>query len=129
MEVYESFISAWTTALSAVDRLVQGNSLSVHDGAVLFGLSAWHLYPDLNVTGSVTKTARQNDTLIAAGTIATIGLRGNECEPEIHNGVYWSLPLAHVRYYGDAVVSERSIKSGQSRVFIKEIWQVALGSL
>ena len=67
------------------------------------------------------------DPLIAPGGVVTIGLQG--VEPEDSRGVYWSLSLAHVRYYGDPVKSEGSVNSGLSRISIEDMWLVALGSM
>ena len=86
MKVYESVMLAWRTALSTVDKLIEGISQSVQNGAVLLGLSAWHLYPDLIVLGSVRTSTRQNDPLIAPSGTITLGLQGNE--PENSRGVY-----------------------------------------
>lgn len=127
LKVYSSVMLAWRTAMSTIDNLIQGVSQSVSNGAVLLGLLAWHLYPDLIVLGSVPIFARQNDPLIAPGGTVTLGLQENESENS--QSVYWSLSLAHVRYYGDPVLSERSLDSTQSRISIEDLWQVTLGSL
>ena len=50
-------------------------------------------------------------------------------EQDDGRGVYWSLPLAHVRYYGDPVVSERSINPNLKRISFDDLWLVTLGSL
>ena len=88
-------------------------------------MSAWHLYPDLIVLGNVTVNTRQKDSLINPSGIVTLGLQG--IEPENSRGVYWSLPLAHVRYYGDPVVSEACVQT--SRISMDDLWQITLGSL
>lgn len=126
-KVYTSVMLAWKTAMSTIDKLIQGISQSVSSGAVLLGLLAWHLYPDLIVLGSIPRLARQNDPLIAPGGSVTLGLQENELETS--RGVYWSLSLAHVRYYGDPVTFERSLDSTQSRISIEDLWQIALASL
>lgn len=127
MNVYASVMQAWKTAMTMMDKLVDGISHSVHDGAVLLGLSSWHLYPDLLVLGKVMADTRQRDPLISPGGMVTIGLQ--VAEPNDSRGVYWSLPLAHVRYYGDPVISERSMNSDSSRISIDDLWLVTLGSL
>ncbi len=126
MNVYASVMQAWKTAMTMMDKLVDGISHSVHDGAVLLGLSSWHLYPDLLVLGKVMADTRQRDPLISPGGMVTIGLQ--VAEPNDSRGVYWSLPLAHVRYYGDPVISERSMNSDSSRISIDDLWLVTLGS-
>ena len=125
MDVYASVMQAWNTAMITMDKLVEGSSQSVQNGAVLLGLSAWHLYPDLIVLGNVTVNTRQKDSLINPSGIVTLGLQG--IEPENSRGVYWSLPLAHVRYYGDPVVSEGCVQN--SRISVDDLWQITLGSL
>ena len=47
MNVYTSVMQAWKTAMTTMDKLIDGISHSIHNGAVLVGLSSWHLYPDL----------------------------------------------------------------------------------
>ena len=127
MNVYPSVMQAWKTAMTTMDKLIDGISHSVHNGAVLVGLSSWHLYPDLITLGKSTAETRQKDPLIAPGGIVTIGLQIEEQNDS--RGVYWSLPLAHVRYYGDPVVSERSINPDSSRISFDDLWLVTLGSL
>ena len=127
MNVYTSVMQAWKTAMTTLDKLINGISHSVHNGAVLLGLSSWHLYPDLITLGNSTAETRQKDPLIAPGGIVTIGLQ--IVEQDDGRGVYWSLPLAHVLYYGDPVVSERSINSDGSRISFDDLWLVTLGSL
>ena len=46
---YRSVINAWTTALSSMEKIINGAPLRVHNGAILLGLSSWHIYPDLEV--------------------------------------------------------------------------------
>ena len=110
-----------------MDRLVEGIGHSVDNGAVLLGLSAWHLYPDMVVVGGLAVAPRQADHLIAPGGDITVGLQG--IDQDDSSGVHWSLSLTHVRYYGDPVKSRGSTNSGLSRILIDDIWQVALGSL
>ena len=80
LQVYNSVTLAWRTAMSTIVDLIQGVSQSLSNEAVLLGLLAWHLYPDLIVLGSVPKCARQNDPLIAPGATVTLGLQENESE-------------------------------------------------
>lgn len=127
MDVYASVMQAWKTAMITMDKLVGGMGHSVQDGSVLLGLSSWHLYPDLIVLGKVTAETKQGDSLIAPGGIVTIGLQGVEAHQD--RGVYWSLPLAHVRYYGDPIKAEGSITLDSSRASIDQLLLVALGSL
>ena len=123
---YDGVISAWTTAMLTVDKLVTGVAQSAREGSAFLGLSAWHLYPDMLVLGRTTKNLRQNDELIAPGGLLTLGFEDNETRQD---GVFWSLPLAHMRYYGDPVIVRGSLGSDASKVSIDQFLLVALGSL
>ena len=123
MEVYKSVVFAWGEAMKMMNGLIDGGSCIVKDGAVLLGLSSWHLYPDMIVLGH-EKIIRQNDPLLRGQV--TLDLQGNGPNSR---GVYWSLPLAHVHYYDDPVVSDRSLDSTPPRISIEDLWQIILGSL
>ncbi len=127
-DTYDSVISAWTTAMLTVEKLVTGVAQSVREGSALLGLSAWHLYPDMLVLERTTngvRSVRQNDELIASGGLLT--LDSNDCEMR-QDGLFWSLPLVHMRYYGDPVIVRGSLSSDASKVSIDQ-FLVALGSL
>jgi len=66
------------------------------------------------VLGSNSTEVKQNDPVVNPGGIITIGLQGNNLEST--RGVYWSLPLVYVRYYGDPLQSEGLISSDSSCV-------------
>lgn len=123
---YESVVDAWKTAMTTMEKLIAGIPQSVHTGASLLGLASWHLYPDMIVLGNRTKEVRQKDKLIEPGGLVTVGLQDIKSDM---NGVFWSLPLAHIRYYGEAVAATSSTASNTSRVSINQLLQVALGSL
>ena len=125
--VYSSVMQAWKTAMTIMDKLIEGVSHGTNDGAVLLGLSAWHIYPDLVILGASNKEVHQRDPLVVAGGTVTIGL--SRADPETSLGVYWSLPLANVRYYGDPVTSVASVSSDASRISIDDMFQVVIGSL
>jgi hypothetical protein len=75
---YMSVLEAWNSAMSLSGKLIQGQPQEVHDGTVLLGLSAWHLYPDLVVIGKTTMKVSQKDPLIRPGGILTLGLYGED---------------------------------------------------
>jgi hypothetical protein len=126
-QVYSGVTEAWKSALETVDKIVMGFPYSVaRDGAVLAALSAWHLYPDMVVLSTSNEAIIQNDDLIASGGVVTIGLTGNESEQG--NGVFWSLSLAHLRFYGPPVVASRSVNSDSGRLTTMELGQVILGA-
>ncbi|KAH8809362.1 hypothetical protein F5884DRAFT_901460 [Xylogone sp. PMI_703] len=127
MDVYTSVINAWKVAMTTMDKLVQGMGHSVREGCVLLGLAAWHIYPDMIALGTSSTEIKQKDPLVNPGGIITFGLQG--ITPESTGGVYWSLPLAYVRYYGDPVQSEGYISSDSSRVSMSQFALVILGAL
>jgi hypothetical protein len=126
-QVYSSVIEAWKTALEAVDKVIGGAAYSVRDGAVLVALSAWHLYPGIVVLGKHNQEIQQHGDLIETGGVITIGLTENDSENG--KGVYWSLSLAHLRYYGLPVIASRSMASDSGRLSITDLMQVVLGAV
>lgn len=126
LDLGESVIDAWTSAMVIVNNFIAGQPQSVQTGAPLLGLASWHLYPDLTVFGkdNEVKKTDQRDVLIHRGGTLTLGI-----EDTRRDGVYWSLPLAHLRYYADPVQLEACLHSRVSRVSIDQLLHVALGSL
>lgn len=124
--VYQSVIKSSETALLLMENLLNGQPQRAGTGAFLLGLSAWHLYPDMVVHGTVTKKIEQKDDLCPKGGVVTLGL---ESVKGAGNGIYWSLPLAHLRYYGDPVQSSRSTGDNALRVSMDQLVYVSLGSL
>ena len=126
MTVYQSVINSSKLALNAMEKVLKGESHRVQSGALLLGLSAWHLYPDMVVHGTVTKEIRQNDDLFPIGSLISLGLESDE---GIDQGVFWSIPLAHLRYYGDPVKSSRCTGHDAARISVDQLVYVALGAL
>ena len=125
--VYTSVMEVWLKAMATLDKLIQGMPQRVQEGAVLLGLSAWHLYPDMCALGHDSTMIHQKDVLIHEGGIITLGLAN--ADPDRDDGIYWSLPLAHLRYYGDPVTRTASAGDQSSRVSVDQLQQVALGSI
>ena len=123
-DVYESVILAWRTAMIAIESSVSGVSQSVQNGAPPLGHLAWHLYPDMIVLGDQSKEIKQADHVIPTGTLITIGL---QYQVSTSRGVFWSLPLAHLRFYGDPVVAQSSTET-ESGLSADQLMLVALGS-
>ena len=46
---YSSVLPSWKDAMEGIESLIKGMPQRLRDGAVLLGLSAWHIYPDLLV--------------------------------------------------------------------------------
>lgn len=127
IDTYQSVMSAWTDSMAQMESLVLGIPQKSHSGDILLALSAWHLFPDMALVTPCIKNVRQNDSIFASGGILTIGLETPHPNPN-QNGVYWSLPLAHLRHYGEPVQSEHSINSlERSRISLEEFLQAALG--
>ena len=89
-----------------MNDLILGRPQRINDGDVMLGLLSWHLYPDMTVLGVGTRTYHvpQQDRLIAPGGMITVGMGSREGCPD--ETIYWSLPLAHMRFYGDPVNAE-----------------------
>ncbi|KAI9685627.1 MAG: hypothetical protein M1820_010777 [Bogoriella megaspora] len=66
------------------------------------------------------------DKLISQGGLVTIGLQTSDLDPA--RGITWTMPLAHLRYYGKPVVSHRTVGSSPTRVPFQRIVHAALGS-
>ncbi|BAE58905.1 unnamed protein product [Aspergillus oryzae RIB40] len=110
-----------------VQNLLMGISQRVNSGAVLLALSAWHLYPDMDVFCVSNKTVEQEDALMSGAGRLIVGLE--DADPSYSTGIFWSLSLSHLRYYGDPVLCRRSVAEDASRVSFNEFTLVALGCL
>ena len=126
--VYDDVMNIWTKALTTTELLVSGAAQSIYSGEVLLGLSAWHLYPDICVIGDKATTVDQKDDLVQKGGLMTIGLR-DLGRSERSSGISWSMPLASLRYYGEAVMSHGGVGSQSTRVSFDRLIQVAIGSM
>jgi hypothetical protein len=120
---YVSVIEVWKETLLGLELLVNGSSQELRSVNLLLGLSALHLYPDLNVLTKRDPLVRQNDDLVPG--ILTIGLSRNSTNGEA--GIRWSLPLAHLRYYGDPVYRTRLARVEGSRLTLAQFRQFILG--
>ena len=126
INVYQSVIESSRIALLSMEKLLTGQPQRAQNGAFLLGLSSWHLYPEMVVHGAVTQKIDQKDDLFPPGSVVALGLEGLK---GVDKGVYWSFPLAHLRYYGDPVQSSRSTGHDASRISIDHLIYVSLGSL
>ena len=111
--------------MAAMERLLQGMPQRIQDGSLILGISAWHLYPDISVAGS-SVLIQQRDGLVRTGGIVTVGIQ-NRLEGD--EGVYWSLPLSHLKYYGRPVIELARAGLGESQITIEELLLVTLGSV
>jgi len=110
-----------------LDNLIRGIPQNVQEPEVLLGLLAWHIYPDMSIIGDTVKSVFQKDPLVAPGGIITLGMISNTDSDA--NGISWSLPLSHLRYYGEPVAGTASIENTASRISFEEMMFVALGGL
>jgi len=78
------------------------------------------------VLGPKSTEVKQKDPLIPKGGVLTVGF--TSMSPDSGKGVFWSLPLAHLRFYGDPVRISSSISVDASRIQFDELLQVVLGS-
>ncbi|RYP42064.1 hypothetical protein DL767_000576 [Monosporascus sp. MG133] len=101
--LYSNVIDVWTSALTAMEGLVSGRPYVVRDGPVLLGLSAWHIYPDMVIfdTHSCNKHVAMNDSLVKDGGLLSLGI--SDAGRQEEQGVFWSLSLAHHKFYGEAI--------------------------
>jgi len=126
--VYESVISAWKNAMTAMENLLKGMPQMVQGGAVLLGLSAWHIYPDMVVLkNESTVETKFDDDLVPKGGLMTIPTKHTSTEDG--QGVRWSLSLAHLRFYGEPVKISRSSGAELSRITFDQLALVLLGAI
>ena len=123
---YKSVIEVWTTAMKTLQDLILGKPQRISKGALLVGLSCWHIYPDLNIVGPLAHV-RFNDELVDQGGIVTLGLQSATLGDDL--GVRWSLSLSHLRYYGDPVTVTTSSSANGSRITMEELHMIALGAV
>lgn len=125
--LYDGVIRAWTQAMCGLERLLNGESQSVTDGAILLAISAWHLYPNLLVLGREPTNVDFGDRGIHTSGILTVGITGAQGPKEgAKEGIYWSMALSHYRHYGRALNAVGEI---DDRLTIDQLHFVALGSL
>ena len=122
---YETVRLTWTRAMEVLEKLFDNVPQQACDRAVIRGISAWHLYPDLLVFQADATKVSFRDPLFRTSAILSLGLEYNGQPSD--NFVRWSLALSHLRYYGDPV----PVRSNEqlSRVHISQLWLVALGAI
>jgi len=130
--LFTSVTKAWTVALETLEKIICGMSCSITDGAVIVALLSWHVYPDLILLSPKVQEIKQHDGLIKTAGQITIGLIPPSSDPDFNqSGVHWSLSLGHLRYYGTAEVTSRSLHctpSGGHRFTFDEFLLIYIGS-
>ena len=131
--VYDSVIAAWPSAMTVLNKLVEGMPHSIENSAILLALSAWHLFPNMSVLSTENHFIKQDDPLIDPRGILTLGLqstvsiRSQGKYEDIGRGITWSLPLAYYRFYGGPVEKEKNLNTHGSRISMHQLVLVALG--
>lgn len=125
-DTYRSVMQGWKDAMIAMNNLITGIPQRVDSGAALLGITSWHLYPDMIVLQKGTELIKQRDNLAAHTGILTVGLHtGGESQ----GSVSWSLPLAHLRYYGTPVRTSRQIGVESTGISMDQFGYILLGSV
>ena len=122
-ELYASVTNAWISALTTMNNLVNGTPQKVQSGAILLGLSAWHLYPDISILSGSSNVILQRDPLIAPLGVLTIS--HEICDSD--KKVTWSLPLAYMKYYGEPQNFCRTLGQDNTRISMDQFGFVVLG--
>jgi len=114
-KTYGNVVQAWTSAMVQMEKLLDGVPLlRLQSGDICLGMSSWHLYPDMVHLSSESKTIEQNDPIFQGGGIVTLGLDPVDAgDTKAHTSIYWSLPLANLRYYGLPVSRCRNISTAE----------------
>lgn len=120
---YDSVVEVWKDTLAGMELLVSGVSQELRTVNLLLGLSALHLYPDMDVVTKKQPMVRQMDPLVPG--ILTVGLSRYHTTGDA--GIRWSLPLAQLRYYGDPVQRTQLARAEGSRVTLVQFRQLVLG--
>lgn len=129
--VYASVIAAWKASMTTMEELIQGVPQAVEDGAALLGLASWHIYPDMVVLGSESPNLTMSDSLVAPGGTLTLGIQYplESKASRNRNGIYWSLSLAHLRFYGEPVLAARKLNSSNSKITWDQLGAAVLACL
>ncbi|KAF4957164.1 hypothetical protein FSARC_11373 [Fusarium sarcochroum] len=126
-DTYSSVIEAWITALKTMEAVVSGVAQSIRDASIILALTSWHLYPDMFVLGAGSDPVAQHDPLLPAEAKVTLGQ--SSYTPGADSLACWSLPLAYLKYYGDPVLTTRTIGESTSRLSVPEFAYVVFGSV
>ncbi|QIW98117.1 hypothetical protein AMS68_003635 [Peltaster fructicola] len=123
MSVYTSVLPAWNSALQAMEHIMNGRPQAVNIGPPLLALSAWHLYPDLLVLGETEVHVEFHDKLVSESGKLTIGL---ELDSNEARGIFWSLSLKHLKFYG-LPVDSTGTHNNNARLTFPQFRVVILG--
>ena len=130
--VYDSVIHSWTSAMIALNKLIEGMPHSIENSSILLALSAWHLFPNMSVLSSSNIFIKQDDPLIDSPGVLTLGLQSAQSAVSrssndlMGRGITWSLPLAFYRFYGGPVQKEKALNTDGSRISIAQLLQICM---
>lgn len=81
----------------------------------------------MSVLGDKSRYIKQLDPLVAQGGIITLGMQNRSDHTD--DGIFWSLPLAHLHYYGDPIVATGRTGLRESHVTFDQFPCVILGAV
>ncbi|KAK0670780.1 hypothetical protein QBC41DRAFT_220996 [Cercophora samala] len=122
---YETVVITWTRAMEVLEKLLHNTPQQACDRAVLRGISAWNLFPNLLVFQVEATKVSFSDKLFP--NLAVLSLRLEYKSGSSESFTQWSLALSHFKYYGDPVTV--SSHEQLSRIYMPQLWLVALGAL
>ncbi|KAI4595251.1 hypothetical protein KJ359_006925 [Pestalotiopsis sp. 9143b] len=123
-KTYNDIIENWKLAMITLQNAIQGVPQDISNSAVLLGITAWHIYPDVIVFNPI-QPIHLNDTLVSKSGTIKLGLVRNLAYDD--GNVNWSVSLSHLRYYGQPVAIERSLTMDTDRITIQDLQYIALG--
>lgn len=126
-DVYAIVKKVWQNSIQVAEKLLAGECYRTSTSEPLLALSAWHLYPDMAILSPNTADVLQEDPLFHAGGILTLGMSTAGSQSE--NGITWSLPLSHLRFYGKPVTKTRSLGLESERIDFEDLKYMVLGTV
>ncbi|KAF5552211.1 hypothetical protein FNAPI_7126 [Fusarium napiforme] len=124
---FVSVIDAWKLAVETTEKLILGIPQEAQNGAAILGLSAWHIYPDIHVYGNKNIEVTMNDELVAAGGV--LSLASCPSQRTESRGVYWSLCLSHLKFYGPPVQRNQSLEKDPRRIPFDHLLHATVGAI
>ena len=126
-DIYSIVKKVWQKSMDVIEKLLAGEPQSTSTPEPLLGLAAWHLYPDMTVLTAHPSDVLQGDDLFSTGGILTLGMISKGSASE--NGISWSLPLSHMRFYGKPVTKTGALGLGSERVYFRDLKFLILGAV
>ncbi|KAF5675181.1 hypothetical protein FHETE_2600 [Fusarium heterosporum] len=124
---FVSVIDAWKLALETTEKLIMGVPQEAQSGAAILGISAWHIYPDIHVSGNKNIKVTVGDDLVGAGGI--LSLASCPSHRTESRGVYWSPCLNHLTFYGPPVERQQSLETDSRRIPFANLLHATVGTI